>query len=363
MNEETIAEDDNGRRLDRVLRKAYPNVPPGAIAGAVRKGAIRVNGKRASNETRVATGDRITIPDWHDSGRENRRTMPRERRVDARRTDNAIVSGEWSIPILERNDDWIVLNKPAGIASHGPTGLDTIVRIVAEQEGWWSNSMSFRPGPVHRLDQETSGVQLFSLSAEGARTLTEQIRERTVSKMYLALVAGYLPRRIENTQRLAYDRDSRTAVTEGVPTVPREKGAPSGHEMRRPRAHHLRYASARTRFFPLTFNADRSVGLVAAVPETGRTHQVRCHAAASGIPLVGDTKYGGPASDDFDSFILHAIFFATHAPAHGWNAPLASHTYGLLRTRFGDLSGLERRLNEIVPTACTGYSGTATIRV
>ena len=357
MNEETIAEDDDGRRLDRVLRKAYPNVPPGAIAGAVRRGAIRINGKRAANDTRVATGDRITIPDWRDSGREHPRLMPGERCVDARLGDNAIISGDWSIPILERSDDWIVLNKPSGIPSHGPGGLDTIIRAVAEREGWWSESMSFRPGPVHRLDRETSGVQLFSLSAAGVRLLTEQIRQRTVSKMYLALVAGHLPRRVENTQRLAYDRGSRIAIAEGAPA------APSGEGTRSRRPQRLRYVTARTRFFPLAFTADRSVGLVAAVPETGRTHQVRCHAAVSGIPLVGDTKYGGPPSDDFDSFILHAILFAAQDPPNRWNAPLASHTYGLLRTRFGDLSGLERRLNEIVPTACAGYSGTAAIRI
>jgi 23S rRNA pseudouridine955/2504/2580 synthase len=363
MTEETIAEDDNGRRLDRVLRKAYPAVPPGAIAGAVRRGDIRINGKRVKNDTRVETGDRVRIPDWEDTGRDadpvaggkspalpaapRRRSPPPQAHV----TENRIVSGEWSVPILERSDDWIALNKPQGLASHGEGGLDEILRVVARGAGWWSDSLSFRPGPIHRLDRNTSGVQLFSLSTAGARDLTEQLRRRTVSKIYLALVSGYLPRSTEVDRRLAYNRASRTAVVEP------EDGPASDPALRR-----HRFSTARTRFFPLGFTADQQTGLVAAVPETGRTHQVRCHAAALGIPLVGDTKYGGPASDDHD-YVLHAALFATRAPAHVWTAPLASATYGLLRTRFGDLTAIEHRLNELIPLACTGCPAGATIRV
>ena len=269
----------------------------------------------------------------------------------ARITDNRIVSGEWSVPILERSDDWIALNKPQGLASHGEGGLDEIVRVVAREAGWWSDSLSFRPGPVHRLDRNTSGVQLFSLSTAGAQNLTEQLRRRTVSKIYLALVSGYLPRRAEVDRRLAYNRTGRTAVVE-------PQDGPAGD----PALRRLRFSSARTHFFPLGFTADQRTGLVAAVPETGRTHQIRCHAAALGIPLLGDTKYGGPPSDDHD-YVLHAVLFATRAPAHVWTAPLASSTYGLLRTRFGDLTAIEHRLNELIPLACTGCPAGATIRV
>jgi 23S rRNA pseudouridine955/2504/2580 synthase len=265
--------------------------------------------------------------------------------------EDRILSGDWSIPILERSDDWIALNKPSGLSSHGDGGLDGILRHAAAREGWWSESLSFRPGPIHRLDRNTSGIQLFSLSAEGARNLTEQIRHRSVSKVYLALVSGYLPRRTACDRRLAYDRSRRTAIIE--PDV-----APGSD----PALRRFRFATARTEFFPLAFSGDRETGLVAAVPETGRTHQIRAHAAALGIPLVGDTKYGGPASDDH-GYILHALLFATHDPGHVWTAPLASSTYGILRTRFGDLSGIERRLREILPLACTGCPGNITLTV
>lgn len=359
MKEETITDDDDGRRLDRVLRKAYPDVPPGAIAGAVRRGAIRINGNRAKNETRVTAGDRISIPDWHDTGHAERRTEHSTGTPSARLEGDTIVAGEWQIPIIDRSDDWIVVNKPSGIASHGKNGLDAIIRSIAAREGWWSDSLSFRPGPVHRLDQNTSGVQLFSLTTHGAQTLTEQIRTRLVSKVYLALVSGYLPTRTECHARLTYDRATRTAIAEPDETKPPtqsigSKGSPQKHR---------KFATARTKFYPLAFSGDRSVGVVAAVPETGRTHQIRCHAASIGIPLFNDMKYGGPADDDLESFILHTVLFATQTPQRSWIASLPGPVYGYLRTTFGDLAGIERRLNEIVPSACTGLPGRATIRI
>ncbi len=360
MKEETVRPDDDGRRIDRVLRKAYPTVPPGAIAGAIRRGEVRLNGKRAKNDTRVIHGDTIGIPDWT-GATPMKDTVPFSE-PDARFREGRIISGEWSIPLLERTGDYLVLNKPSGLAAHGKGALDEMVRHVARQEGWWADSMSFRPGPVHRLDRNTSGVQLFSLSTAGARDLTDQLRKRQVAKIYVALVSGYLPRREECHRRIAYDRAARTAAVE-------PDGGPGNDSLLR----RLRYSSARTRFFPLAFTADQQAGLVAAIPETGRTHQVRCHAAATGIPLLGDRKYGGAPWSTFDEqydptmgdprYILHATLFATTDPLRVWTAPFVSATYGLLRRHFGDLSSVEHRLNEILPLACTGCVGNATIRV
>lgn len=360
MKEEKVGPDDDGRRIDRVLRKAFPTIPPGAIAGAIRRGEIRLNGKRTQNDARVTRGDTIGIPDW--TGATPMRDIVPESAIDARFRDGRIVSDDWSIPLLQRTEDYLVVNKPSGLTTHGKGALDEIIRSVARREGWWSESMSFRPGPVHRLDRNTSGVQLFSLSTAGAQDLTEQLRKRHVAKVYVALVSGHLPRREECRKRIAYDRSTRTAAVEP------DEGTAGNPAFRR-----LRFATARTRFFPLAFTADQKAGLVAAIPETGRTHQVRCHAAALGIPLLGDRKYGGAPWDTFDEqydpsmgdprYILHATLFATTDPLRVWTAPFASATYGLLRRHFGDLSSVEHRLNEILPLACTGCAGSATIRV
>ncbi len=477
-----MTQDDDGRRLDRVLRKGFPLVPPGRIAGAVRKGEITVNGKRASQDTRVHRGDKIAVPEWERSGYENRRgerSAPRgdrpgyDRRSDRpesrgersryenrrddrpsprgdrpgynrrsdrpesrgersryenrrddrssprgdrpgydRRSDRPTRRGERSryenrrgdrpphrgersgyenrranrpaprtarppiftegeirmgpirIPVLDRTEDWLALNKPSGVASHGPGALDEAVRTIAREQSWWRESVSFRPGPVHRLDKETSGVQLFSLSAEGARTLTEQLRTRSVYKLYLAVVAGTVDRTVRIDRRLAYDRTRRVAVAEND----------SG------RTGSLRFVTAATTVHPIAVTANGRYSLLAARPETGRTHQIRCHLASEGLPLVGDEKYGGPPwtavqlarreaflenpryEDDWNrQFILHALCLATETPRAVWNAPLPPPVYRLIREFFGDPASARQRLAETVEATCTACRGMDTI--
>ena len=432
MPELHVAEDDDGRRVDRVLRNGFPNVPPGAIAGAIRRGAVRLNGDRVRGEARVQAGDRLTIPEWTDTGRDRRRPDQRTPRDDASRRDrdrrdqhdrrgprdhgrhndrdrdrrgprgdrpergardrrsprdqrgpqdrsaprkehgggdtrervfraflhdDQIRAGHWGVSIIDRSDDWLVVNKPPGLPSHGKEALDEMVRIVAAGQGWWKESLSFRPGPVHRLDVGTSGVQLFSLSTAGARLLTEELRHRRVTKMYLTVTAGYSPRSMEIDRRMAYDRSKRLAVVEP------ESGPP-------PR---LRFSSARTLMYPVVTTADRRISVVAAFPKTGRTHQIRAHLASVGMPLVGDTQYGGPAwaevIDDADQLaerkrmILHALMLSFQNPAATWNAPLPPGDYHLIRSVFGDSSGIVQRLEQIFELACTTAPRTATIRL
>ncbi|MCG8480820.1 MAG: RluA family pseudouridine synthase [Spirochaetales bacterium] len=412
-----MTEDDHGRRLDRVIRKGFPLVPPGRIAGAVRRGEITVNGRRASQNTRVQRGDTVAVPDWDRSGYEDRRKdrpAPRGERPDyeSRRGDRppprsvhrgsenrrgdrstprgersgresrrgerppprterppALVDGEirmgrWRIPVLDRTPDWLALNKPAGLASHGPGALDEAVRAVANQESWWRESVSFRPGPIHRLDKETSGVQLFSLSAAGARSLTEQLRTRSVYKLYLAVVAGAMDRTMRIDRRLAYDRTRRLAIAE------HDTGG----------AGSLRFVTAATTVHPIAITANGRYSLVAARPETGRTHQIRCHLASESLPLIGDEKYGAPpwrsvqlarreafldnpryGEDRSRQFILHALCLATETPHALWNAPLPPPVYRLIREFFGDPAAAQRRLAETVAATCTACRGVDTI--
>lgn len=361
MSEAVITEDDAGRRLDRVLRNAFPGVPPGAIAGAIRRGQVRIDGAKAAPDTRVAAGQRLELPAWTDTGRE-----PRERdtafRSRPKRMDDEIHAGPWTVPILERTTDWLALNKPAGIAAHGSAALDGVVRTVASDEGWWQESLSFRPGPVHRLDRNTSGVQLFALSAEGARVLTEEIRRRRLYKLYLTLVGGAVARSFTCERRLGYDRMRGVAVVEGTDEA-------------RERSRTLRLASARTSFHPIAVSADRRWSLILARPETGRTHQVRAHLSAEGHPLVADVKYGGApwrdilpesraARDRFEHFFLHALVLAGATPDeahHTWTAPLPSGIFRIVRQLFGDPAGLELRIREIVAAHCPECSQGSTI--
>lgn len=321
--------DDNDRRLDRVLRHAYPAVPPGAIAKAIRTGQVRVNQRRVDGSLRVRTDDTIVVPDWHSTGREQR--VGRRSDGGPRLRDRKIVTRNWSAPILARSDKLLVLAKPAEVEVHGRRALDEAVRLVAAEAGWWSESVSFRPGPAHRLDRNTTGVLIFALSNEGARELAAAFEQGTVAKAYLALVAGELKQAIECDRALRFDSAKRTAIPD-----------PAGE-------------SAHTRFIPLQTNATRELSLALCLPTTGRRHQIRAHAAAIGHPLAADGNYGGPEGVALNRalrfaqlpgghLVLHALVYRT--PLGSWSAPLPSATYGALKHVFGDLSGVTTRVQQ-----------------
>lgn len=369
-----VAQDDDDRRLDRLLRKAFPRVPPGALARAVRTGAVRVNGHRKDNEHRVHTGDVVTVPVWQDTGKGEGRppgdhrshqrgsSRPANSRLrdsrygDARQGssrpgppvtppprlagDRIILDSGTVIPVLERTEDWIACSKPPGMVTHGPGGLDGIIRELAAQHRWWSESLSFRPGPVHRLDRQTSGVQLFSLTARGARELSEELASRRTCKLYVTVLTGTLTETLHADEHLSFDR------TEGLA---RAHAAPSS-----------RGSTARTTFVPLAVRGDKSATLVAALPETGRRHQIRAHAAAHGMPLRGDKRYGGKPGD---AYLLHALALAMPERRWQWNAPLFPRDFGDLRREFGDGAPLSRRLTEVWAARCTQHIPGSTIKL
>ncbi|TVR67444.1 MAG: RluA family pseudouridine synthase [Spirochaetaceae bacterium] len=340
----TVARDDENRRLDRVLRKAFPRVPPGALAGAVRRGAVRVNGRRCRNETRVHEGDILKVPAWETPEEEPTRSV--------RYRDRCIQAGSWRIPVIDRSTNWLVLNKPAGLAVHGAESLDLIVRSVARDEGWWSESLSFRPGPVHRLDRNTSGVQLFALSTEGARALSEQLSRREVFKLYLAVVQGILEEERETSLPLRYDNRRRRTETADV-------GAPDSPPPS--------FSAARTAIIPLAHSLRDRFTLVAAIPYTGRTHQIRGHCAAIGHPLAGDRKYGAApaagAGAGGTTYLLHSLLMMVTTTGTFWNAPLPGEARIHLERQFPALPALPalaRRIREVVQATCTvtGVNGT-----
>lgn len=369
MPDRSIAADDDGRRLDRVLRTAFPNVPPGAIAAAIRKGAVRLDGRRCSSATRVKLGETVTYPQWRDTGESTVPSAHQPRHDGARNRavylrDGEIVARGWRAPILQRSDHWIAINKPAGVASYGADGVDNDLRALAAREGWWRESMSFRPGPVHRLDFATSGAQLFSLTAEGARALTEQFRRRRTFKLYLALAAGVLEKPIEIDRRLTYDRATRTALVEG------EGRATVG------------FRSALTRVTPIARSQKGNASLLLAVPESGRTHQVRAHLASIGHPLLADRKYGGPAWSEVDLssgyappgisgelFVLHALVLAVGADGTIIeepllvNATLSPDARAIVGHLFGDLDSYTAAITAHLAEACTVCRSGATIRL
>jgi 23S rRNA pseudouridine955/2504/2580 synthase len=286
--EMTAAADDNGRRLDRLLRKALPELPLSAVHRLLRKGRVLVNGVPAQAPDRIPEGARIRILDGPDNAprRDRRKLLPEKAGpppAGQSQTPSSPPTSGWSQTppdILWEGAGLLVVNKDAGVAVHGEDSLESRVRSYLA--GRIPPSLSFKPGPLHRLDKPTSGLIVFSSSLEGARYFSALIREGRVKKRYLALVDGFLgePEIWEDTLLRDESRRKTLSVPEGGPET----------------------RKARTRVFPLA--AAPAHTLIMAEIDTGRTHQIRAQAEAHGHPLTGDRKYGG--SPRREGLLLHA---------------------------------------------------------
>jgi 23S rRNA pseudouridine1911/1915/1917 synthase len=205
-------------------------------------------------------------------------------------------------PRLVFSDEWLaVVDKPAGLVVHaapghrGPTLVDALGEILGGGED------SIRPGIVHRLDKDTSGLMIVARTDEAHRRLSEMIRRRQVERRYLALVEGR-PRSRSGTIDAPLGRDHRAP----------ERRAVGGRGSR----------EARTHFEVVeTFPADT---LVEARLETGRTHQIRAHFAAIGHPVCGDPRYGTPGRHGLERQFLHSARLDFAHPIGGEELSFAS---------------------------------------
>lgn len=307
--------DDDGRRLDRLLRKALPDLPLSMLHRLLRQGRVLVDGNPAAASARVTAGSTITVTedlalDFKETGRVS---------IPPKRTYPTPVSPY----ILWEGAGLLILNKPAGLAVHGPESLETLVRAYLAER--LHPSLSFRPGPLHRLDKPTSGIIAFSTGLEGARYFSALMRERKIKKQYLALVDGNLEASAVWEDPLIRDRKIRKTFISRNDTE---------------NAHH-----AETLVFPLAASA--SYSLIRAEIHTGRTHQIRAHAAFHGHPLAGDKKYGG--SFQRQGLFLHAYTLEfpenprTELPLR-LQAPLPDAFRKNIRDLFGEIVDREQML-------------------
>jgi len=263
----TTGENDKGRRLDRILRKALPDHPLPLLHRLLRQGQVFVNGKKASAQHRVACGDTISIPLLEGKGKDEAK--------------NALSALDLPpLNIIWQDKGLLAVNKPAGIAVHGPESLETAV--LSFLEGKLPPSLSFKSGPLHRLDKPSSGIVVFSASLEGAGLFSSLLRERKVKKTYLAIVEGAVDSEEIWQEQLVRDKKMKKTFVSGKNTAAAGKPAV-------------------TKIRPLVKNSGHT--LVEAEIATGRTHQIRAQAAFHGHPLAGDKKYGGHGKD---GLFLHA---------------------------------------------------------
>jgi 23S rRNA pseudouridine955/2504/2580 synthase len=273
-----VADDDAGRRLDRILRRALPELPLSALHRLLRKKKITVNGTSATPQRRVEAGDSIQIF------------------VQAV-LDNAPASPLTTLPtpspptyhplgILFENDDLLILNKRTGIVVHGKDSLDTAVQHYLKDK--IKPSLSFRPGPLHRLDRETSGVIIFSKSLKGAQYVTMALREGLLTKTYIAFVEG----------KIGADKTEEWAEI-WEDNLWRDKAAKKTFACKE--AHGTKKAITKVKVLSYQKNENRTLAQFEI--KTGRTHQIRAQAASRGHPLCGDKKYGASACA---RFFLHS---------------------------------------------------------
>lgn len=248
VREVTVDADHDGQRLDNFLMREIGSVPRSLVYRLIRTGQVRVDGGRAKPMRKLARGETVRIPPVQATG--GPASVP----------DGVIERIRGAI--VHRQSELLVVDKPSGIAAQAGSGLawglsDAVARIVPDAV------------PVHRLDRETSGLMVFAVGRTAAAELQKAFRERRVDKKYLALLDGRLREdRVEVDAPLSKVRDGsgqhRVVVDE------------AGDDARS------------------TFQRLETIGhrdFVEVRIETGRTHQIRVHAAHLGAPVAGDERY------------------------------------------------------------------------
>jgi 23S rRNA pseudouridine955/2504/2580 synthase len=286
-----VDDESAGQRLDNYLIRLLKGVPKTHVYRVIRSGEVRVNKGRAAADTRVAAGDEVRVPPMRLP--ERPATAPAPAR---------------EFPVLFEDDQLLAIDKPAGVAVHGGSGVSSGVIEQLRQARPAARFLEL----VHRLDKETSGVLLLAKKRSALTALQDQFRQRDTGKIYQALVHGAWPKNLK------------------VIDQPLHKSLDAAGER------HVRVVS------PANEDGRRSITLVRRIQpqgpftlleislKTGRTHQIRVHLSHAGHPIVGDPKYGdfalnrevarGPLR--FARMFLHAAELAFDRPCR----PSARHS-------------------------------------
>ncbi|NJD30979.1 MAG: RluA family pseudouridine synthase [Gammaproteobacteria bacterium] len=285
-------EGDDGQRLDNFLVRVLKGVPRTHIYRLLRKGEVRVNSKRARPDQRVAAGDRIRLPPV----RRSEVVEGAGTRLPSRGLQQLLADA-----IVYEDDDLIVLNKPAGVAVHGGSGMSHGVIEALRAARPEIRELDL----VHRLDRETSGCLIVAKRRAALRDLHAQLREGTTEKRYLALVCGKWD--------LGHKRSELPLAT-GERRGGERHVAVRGHGQ-----------MAVSTFRPVQFFGNVA-SLVEVAIDTGKTHQIRVHAAYAGHPVAGDDKYGDREKNaalrqyGLNRMFLHAVSIGVNRP--GSHEPL-----------------------------------------
>jgi 23S rRNA pseudouridine955/2504/2580 synthase len=255
-----VSGDEDGMRLDRFFEARFPGLSFSHIQRIIRKGQVRVNGKRAEPKDRIQKGHAIRVPPL--------KVEPPKPRDDASADtkDRAFLK---SITLFE-DDDVMVLNKPMGLSVQGGSGT---YRHIDGMLGSMTSKDGQRPRLVHRLDKDTSGCLLVAKTRFAAAALAKNFRSRSARKIYWALVAG-VPRPHQGRVSTFLAKEER-----------------EDESMMRIARHGEENASHAITYYAVVETAAQKLAWLSLKPVTGRTHQLRAHMEHIGHPIIGDEKY------------------------------------------------------------------------
>lgn len=259
----TVEAGESGMRLDRWFKTHYPGLGFGHLQKLLRSGQIRVDGGRVKADTRLQPGQSVRVPPLEV---DRRGAAPITARTMRERGDAELLSQM----LLYEDPKVFVFNKPAGLAVQGGSGVTRSIDSMLEA---WRNQKGEKPRLVHRLDRDTSGVLVVARTRLAAMRLAEAFRQRETKKTYWALVKG-VPKKRE-------DKISTWLVKEATKDGDRMRVARHGEEG----------ADHAVSFYRVVEQAGQSLAWLEMEPYTGRTHQLRVHAAHIGCPIIGDPKY------------------------------------------------------------------------
>ena len=308
-----VAPEDAGKRLDQFLATQLNGVSRARVQDLISEGKVRVNDSATRASLKLRGGERISVLG------------------EARRAPLKAIAEEIPLEIVYEDDDLAVINKPAGMMVHAGAGATedarnrgTLVNALLHHLGNLSGvGGELRPGIVHRLDKETSGLIVVAKNDEAHRKLSAQFAAREVKKKYVTLVHGWVKKDSGTlAHSISRDRVRRTRMTTRL-------------EGGRAAVTHYRVARRLDTKFGKFSLLDVKI-------DTGRTHQIRVHVAAMGHPVVGDTVYGAPRQARGKNAViglarnfLHAAELEFRHPRSGVVVALRSELPGELREFLG----------------------------
>ncbi len=277
LQQTTITIEYSGQRLDKALSVIFPDISRTMIAKLCEEDCVQLNGKAAGKKDIVKEYDSVTID------------IPEPKPCEA-------VAQDIDIPIVYMDDDVIVVNKPKGMVVHPANGNEdgTVVNAVLGlcREGLSGIGGVIRPGIVHRIDKDTSGLLVIAKNDIAHVSLAEQFKEHSIDRVYHAIVQG------------------RFKDTEGVIDAPIGRSEKDRKKMA--------VTQKNSKNAVTHYRVIEELGqytYIECILETGRTHQIRVHMSSIGHPLIGDTVYGQKK----DSFSLNGQ--CLHAKVLGFTHP------------------------------------------